>query len=71
MNKTNVLDVIMFYQGLVYTSCTVIQLFIQSVSRTMNTYDIIASLHTGDAVLAGHDGPGFFGWHRAYIRMFV
>ncbi|XP_063443330.1 putative tyrosinase-like protein tyr-1 [Mytilus trossulus] len=39
------------------------------VSNTMNTFDVIASLHTGAAIPVGHDGPGFFSWHKAFLRI--
>ncbi|CAG2192665.1 unnamed protein product [Mytilus edulis] len=39
------------------------------VSNTMNTFDVIASLHTGVAIPVGHDGPGFFSWHKAFLRI--
>jgi hypothetical protein len=36
----------------------------------MNTYDVIANLHTSDDVIpSAHDGPGFFSWHREYLKM--
>lgn len=44
--------------------------FFKDVSNTMNTFDVIASLHTGVAIPVGHDGPGFFSWHKAFLRMY-
>lgn len=36
----------------------------------MNTYDIIASLHIPKEVIpTAHDGPGFFAWHRMYLKI--
>lgn len=40
------------------------------VRHDMNTYDVIANLHTSDDVIpTAHDGPGFFAWHREYLRI--
>ncbi|XP_063438444.1 tyrosinase-like protein 2 [Mytilus trossulus] len=36
----------------------------------MNTYDVVANLHTDAKVIpTAHDGPGFFAWHREYLRI--
>ncbi|VDI58946.1 tyrosinase [Mytilus galloprovincialis] len=38
------------------------------VRSDLNTYDIIASIHTGSN--SEHDGPGFLSWHRIYLLLF-
>ncbi|CAC5409139.1 unnamed protein product [Mytilus coruscus] len=38
------------------------------VRSDMNTYDIIATIHTGSNM--EHDGPGFLSWHRIYLLLY-
>nr|XP_022335186.1 uncharacterized protein LOC111131774 [Crassostrea virginica] len=38
-----------------------------SIDQNMNTYDLIGSLHSGQAAQLMHNGPGFLGRHAIYV----
>lgn len=42
---------------------------LQPVSRNMNEYQAIASLHMGQALQSAHEGAAFLPWHRIYILL--
>lgn len=42
---------------------------LQSIDRGMSTYDLIASLHSGQAARMMHNGPGFLPRHMLYVLL--
>lgn len=39
----------------------------QTIDRSMNTYDLIGSLHSGQASALMHNGPNFLGRHNLFV----
>lgn len=41
--------------------------YLQSIDPRMSTYDLIASLHSGQAARMMHNGPAFLPRHMVYL----